>query len=135
MSRIPSSIRAIQRLQVDVAEVLYLVREMARLHEEREPGEVGMESAVAILAEKYRDDLDRVHCIMERMRCLRRLLTDDRMKGWTTKGIEDGYLLTNEAIFRAVAKCRLRGNSRRMWFDSDEFFGIALSETEPEGTA
>lgn len=50
MSRIPDSIRAIQRLQVDVGEVLYLVQEMARLHQEREPGELGIESAVASLA-------------------------------------------------------------------------------------
>ncbi len=135
MSRIPNSVRAIQRLQVDAGEVLYLVQEMARLHQEREPGEVGIESAVAILADKYRDDYDRVHCIMERMRCLHHLLADDRMRGWTITGPEDGCLLTNEAVFRAVAKCPLKGNSKKVWFDADEFFEIALSETEPEGTA
>jgi hypothetical protein len=57
------------------------------------------------------------------------------MRGWTLKGIEDGCLLTSEAIFRAAAKCSLRANAKRVWFDADEFFQIALSETSPEARA
>jgi hypothetical protein len=55
--------------------------------------------------------------------------------GWTLQGIEDGCLLTNEAIFRAAAKCPLRANAKRVWFDADEFFEIALGETETKARA
>jgi hypothetical protein len=72
---------------------------------------------------------------MERMRCLNALLFDERIRGWTLQGIEKGCLLTNEAIFSAVAKCPVRANAKRVWFDADEFFEIALNEMEPEGRA
>ncbi|HEX7360691.1 MAG TPA: hypothetical protein VF283_09380 [Bryobacteraceae bacterium] len=50
---------------------------------------------------------EEIICVMERMRCLTALLSDDRMRGWTLQRVEDGCSLTNEAIFRATAKCRL----------------------------
>jgi hypothetical protein len=63
---------------------------------------------------------------------LKRLLSDERIRGWTLQGIEKGCLLTNEAIFRAVAKCPVRANAKRVWFDADEFFEIALKEWSPK---
>jgi hypothetical protein len=135
VSRLSKSVRDIQRIEVEPEEIFYLVQEMARLHQEREPGQVTIETAVIILADRYGDDLDRTHCIMERMRCLQHLFSDSRMRGWTINGVEEGCLITNEAIFRAVAKCPLKPNSRRVWFDADQFFSIALSETESHGTA
>ena len=115
MSRIPKSIRDIQALETTTEEVTYLVEEMARRHQEREPGEVGFYTAVAILAEQYRGtgDHQRSFCVMERMRCLTDLLRDERMRGWTIEAVEEGCLLTNEAIFRAVAKCPLRASTKR----------------------
>ena len=137
MSRIPKSIRDIQTMEVATEEITYLVEEMSRQHQEREPGEVDFYTAVAILAERYRDTQDhhRSFCVIERMRCLTDLLRDERMRGWTIQGIEEGCLLTNQAIFRAVAKCPLNANAKRVWFDADVFFNIALSETESEGRA
>lgn len=72
---------------------------------------------------------------MERMRCMNAMLADARMHGWTIKGIEEGCLLTNEAIFWAVAKCPLRADAKRVWFDGDECFSMALGEMESEGQA
>ena len=120
---------------ISTEEITYLVQEMARLHQERESREVDFYTAVAILAERYGDDHDRCYCVMERMRCLRSLVGDERMKGWTIQGVENGCLLTNEVIFRATAKCPLRADAKRVWFDPDEFFNIALRETESEGSA
>ncbi len=124
-------------MEIATEEVTYLVEEMARRHQEREPGEVDFYTAVAILAERYVGTRDhhRSFCLMERMRCLTDLLRDERMRGWTIEAIEEGCLLTNEAIFQAVAKCPLKANTKRVWFDADEFFSIALSETEAEGRA
>lgn len=137
MSRIPNSIRDIQNMEITTEEITHLVEEMARQHQDRRPGEVDFYTAVAILAERYRDSQDhhRSFCVLERMRCLNELLCDERMRGWTIQGIQEGCLLTNEAIFRAVAKCPLKANAKRVWFDPDEFFTIALSETESEGSA
>jgi hypothetical protein len=70
MSKIPKSIRDVQAMQVAKEEITYLIAEMVRQHEEREPGEVDVYTSVAILAERYRDDHQRSFCIMERMRCL-----------------------------------------------------------------
>ena len=80
MSRIPKSIRDIQTMEVATEEITYLVEEMARQHQEREPGEVDFYTAVAILAERYRDTQDhhRSFCVIERMRCLTDLLRDER---------------------------------------------------------
>jgi hypothetical protein len=137
MSRIPKSIRDIQAMEIATEEIAYLVDEMARQHQERKQGEVDFYTAVAILAERYRERQDhhRSFCVMERMRCLTDLLGDDRIRGWTIQGIEEGCLLTNEAIFRAVAKCPLKAAAKRLWFDPDEFFDIALSEMESAGRA
>jgi hypothetical protein len=135
MSRIPRCVREIQKLEIATEEITYLVEEMARQHEQREQGEVNFYTAVAILAERYRQDHDRCFCVMERMRCLVEVMRDSRMRGWTIQGIEEGCLITNEAIFRAVAKCPLKADAKRAWFDPDEFFNIALSELESEGNA
>lgn len=136
MAKIPAIIREIQAMKVAPEEITYLVHQMALRHQERGPGEVDFYTAVAILAERYRDkEHDRPFCVMERMRCLTSLLSDDRMRGWTLQGVEDGCLLTNEAIFCATAKCPLRADAKRVWFDADEFFQIALSETPPEAIA
>lgn len=133
--RVPESVRAIQAIQIDDEEIFYLVEEMSRLHQEREPGETDWYSAMALMADKYREDHERIFCIMERMQCLMPMLKDERMRGWTMEGIEEGCLLTNEAIFRAVARCPLKADAKRIWFDPDEFFRMALQETESEGTA
>jgi len=133
MAKAPASIREFQAMEVAPEEIIYL---MAQQHEERGPGAVDFYTAVAILAERYRGkEHGRSFCVMERMRCVTAFLSDDRTRGWTLQGIEDGCLLTNEAIFRAAAKCSLRANAKRVWFDADEFFQIALSETEPEARA
>jgi hypothetical protein len=137
MHGIPKSIKELQKMEITAEEIIYLVDEMARKHQERERGEVDFYTAIAILAERYRNTQDhhRSFCVIERMRCLTDLLGDERMRGWTTQGIEEGCLLTNEAIFQAVAKCPLKANANRVWFEADEFFNIALGEMEPEGRA
>lgn len=134
-SRVPKGIRAVQDLKIAPEEIIYLVEEMAHRHEEKQAGEVDWYTAMAITGEKYKDDHQRCFCIMERMRCFLPMLEDARMRGWTMRGREEGCLFTNEAIFRAVARCPLKADSRRMWFDNDEFFGVALSEAESQGTA
>jgi hypothetical protein len=137
MGKIPASISEIQAMQIAPEEITYLVQELAQQHQERGSGEIDdFHTAVAILAERYRDrEPNRPLCVIERVRCLAALITDNRMCGWTLQGIEEGCLLTNEAIFRATAKCPLRADAERVWFDADEFFEIVLRETEPQARA
>jgi hypothetical protein len=132
---VPKYLADIQKMQIEPDEIIYLIQEMAREHDRRGPGGVSFYTAMAILADRYRDDHERCFCVMERMRCLRTLADDPRMRGWTMQGVEEDCLLTNEAVFRAVARCPLRANSKRTWFDADEFFALVLNETEPEGSA
>jgi hypothetical protein len=134
--RVPGSIREIQKMNIADEEILYLVEEMGRLHQERQAGDVGWYSAVGILADRYgTNSHSRCFCILQRMESFQALLGDERMRGWTVPGIEDGSMFTKAAIFRAVARCPLLADSKRTWFDPDEFFRIALRETESEGTA
>ena len=50
-----------------------------------------------------------------------RFIASDSSKGTPGEGGGNGCLLTNEAIFRAAAKCSLRATAKRVWFDPDEF--------------
>lgn len=67
-------------MQIADEEILYVVGEMARLHQEREPGEVDRYSAMEILSDKYQRDHECCFCIMERMQCLVPMMVDDRMR-------------------------------------------------------
>lgn len=123
---------------IEVEEIIYLVQELARRHQEEAPGTIDAftEGSLILSASgRYRSQPGRAFCLLERMSALAHLSGDSRMRGWTIKGIEEGCLFTTEAIFRAAAKCPLRADSKRVWFDPDEFFKIALSETTPEGLA
>jgi len=117
-------------MEIAGEEIYYLIERMAEEHEERNPG---WYTAIAILSDRYPNDSSRTYCISERMRCLTKLVGDSRMKGWTIA--EDGCTFTHAAIFHAMAKCPLRANMKRVWFDPDEFFSIALQATEAEGRA
>ena len=133
MSRVDKSITEIQGMVITPEEIFYVVEVLARQHRERD--DVDFYTMIGVLAERYQQDSRRSFCVMQRMRCTVELVQDKRMKGWTIQGIEDGCLLTNEAIFRAAAKCPMRATAKRIWFDPDEFFSIALSETEAVGRA
>jgi hypothetical protein len=55
------------------------------------------------------------------------------MRGWTIERIEEGCLLTNEAVFTATALCSMQKEDERMHFDPDEFFDIGLRERGDDG--
>jgi hypothetical protein len=44
-------------------------------------------------------------------------------------------MYTQRSIFVATAKCTVKSDGRYTWFDADEFFQIALADTELEGSA
>jgi hypothetical protein len=73
-------------------------------------------------------------CVSERMRCLAELMKDPRMRRWTIEDPDPACMITNHAVFHAVAKCSLQMDEKKVWFDADEFFRIVLEECEPEGT-
>ena len=131
MSEVPE----IQKMRVTTEEITYLVDEMAQHNQQRGPREADLHTSLAILAERYGNDHERCLCILERMRCLSVIAADERMRGWTVRGAEEGCIHTDEAIFSATSKCPLRADGSRVWFDPDEFFQTALNETEAEGRA
>ena len=118
-----------------VEDILYLVQELDRRHQEGEE-DIGFETAAMIIIARYPGQVERVHAIMERMRLLPTMMDDPRMKGWTMDKREDS-VLTNETVFRAVAKCPVQSDraADRSYFESDEFFKIVLDENPAEGTA
>src|SRR5262249_30603450 len=126
----------IDKMKIDPEEIIYLVQEMVRRHDENL--DVGFESSVFVLFEKYkgRDDIaNRAFCVTTRMHCLAELMGDARMRGWTMETRDPECTLTNSAVFHAVALCALRHENEQYHFDADEFFRIALEEAEPEGRA
>ena len=119
-----------------VEDILYLVQEMARRHEESDDDDIGLETATIIMIARYPGQIEKVHAIMERMRLLPEMMKEPRMKGWSMDKRDD-CVLTSEAVFRAVAKCPVRYDREadRTYFDADEFFRVVLDETPTEGTA
>lgn len=124
--------------KVTLEEILHVVKKMTRLHEEGEKPD--FESASFIIADRYRgkrNAVEKTFAIMERMLCLSRLMEkkDERMRGWTMDAIEEGCMLTNEAVFTATALCPLKKDGEWACFEPDEFFEIVLRESEPAGRA
>jgi len=127
------SLDEVQRMVVDPNEIISLVYEMNVRRQEQH--EVEWFTCMASLFDRYPDDAPRIFCINERMQAFLPLMDDRRMHGWTFAGLEEGCAITNESIFRAIARCPLRANDEGTWFDPDEFFQKTLLETEPEGHA
>jgi hypothetical protein len=117
-------------------DILHLVQEMARRHQETDDDDIGLETATIIMIARYPGQVEKVHAIMERMRLLPQMMKDPRMKGWSIEKRDD-CVLTSEAVFRAVANCPVRYDrvADRTYFDADEFFSVVLDETPAQGTA
>jgi hypothetical protein len=120
-------------------EIIWLVKELGQRRAEGEKADYV--AASFMLFQKYDRDDDEQHdkplVIMQRMDCLIKLVeqNDERMRGWTLEGKEEGCLLTNGAVFRATALCRIRRKDNHAYFNADEFFDMVLTESEPVGSA
>jgi hypothetical protein len=122
--------------KVKPEEILSVVTTMSRLHEEGKNPD--FHTAMFLVTDRYkgkRNAVEKSFVIIERLQCLGKLLKtkDERLRGWTMEGIEEGCLLTNDAVFTATALCSLKKEDERMHFDPDEFFDIVLRESESEG--
>jgi hypothetical protein len=132
----PEGMDRIYATKVKPKEILSLVQEMSRLHEEGETPDYY--SALAILCQRYkgrklRTRIDKTFVIMERMQCLLKVMKDERMRGWTMEAIDPDCMLTNTAIFTATALCPIKKVGDERCFDADEFFDIVLRECDTEG--
>jgi hypothetical protein len=130
---IPDVMLRAKDIVVDPEDIIFLVREMTTLREEGH--EIDWTTSLFVLRDLYENDVNRIFCVSERMRCLTELMKDPRMRGWTIEDRDPACVITNGAVFHAVAKCLLQMDENRIWFDADEFFRIVLEECEPEGTA
>jgi hypothetical protein len=97
----PDTLKHIYATKVKPQEILSLVQEMTRLHQEGE--EPDFYTAVAILAERNKEGsvrrrANKMFAITERMQCLAKLVEeqDVRMRGWTMNAIEVGCVLTTQ---------------------------------------
>ena len=111
-------------MDVTPAEIQFVLEKMAR----QAPSPVGWQGAVSFLATRYRLDHNRCFCVIERLRRFWTLLGDARLNGWTLARCSSGGA-TNEAVYRAIAKCTLKANPEHLWFDPEEFCEIMRSET------
>jgi hypothetical protein len=118
-------------LVIQPEEILYLVQEMTARARRGETAD--WHTSIAVLAEKYRGDADRVYCISARIRCLVEMMKDARMAAWVRAAPELDYSLTKEPVFRATARCPLVLAERRYRFDPEVFFRMVLEEAEAEG--
>jgi hypothetical protein len=127
----PLPFGAAGKLVIEPEEIIYLVREMtARARRGERPD---WHTSIAILAEKYRSEPDRVYCISARIRCLVEMMKDPRMAAWVRAAPEPDYSLTKEPVLRATARCPLVMGERRYRFDTVVFFRIVLEEADAEG--
>jgi hypothetical protein len=124
---------SIQLVQIEPEEILFLITEMAKSHDEGQG--TNWYTQVGILANRYPNQPERVVAIVERMKCLIDLFDDQRMRGWTLASRDPSCIITNEAVFRAAALAPIHLLGEKFKFDADEFFSIALSETDAEGNA
>jgi hypothetical protein len=122
-----------QNIELSPSEILDLVGEMAELHEEGEHPD--WFAAAAITVRNFHSSSDKAFCIMERMGCLVAIMKDSRMRGWTIKKADEEFVFTRYSVFAATAKCALQINEKRIFFNPEEFFSIALTETDSEGRA
>ena len=122
MREIPQSILAIQNLVIKPEEIRFVVRELAKDQNSSRDGD--WFTAMAILVQRYPGDLKRSCCISDRMECAVPLMNDRRMQGIAEEARHTSSS-PSQAMFHAVAKCPLRTDGRRVWFDPDEFFAIA----------
>src|SRR5271156_1291664 len=120
--------------QIDPADIILLVSQMAKLKDEgREPD---WYSQIGILADRFPRGSQKPLVIMERVQALIPMLKDKRAKGWSFEGVEPGCTITHEAMFRAAALAPLHcRDGRKLKFEPDEFFKIALEQTESNGPA
>jgi hypothetical protein len=126
----PKNLSDVLEIKITTAEILDLVKEMTRLRENGEKPD--WYTAVAILSNRYEKQTGKVFCITERMQCFAELSNDERMRGWSIEAVEKDCILTNEAVFTAVALCPLKDDGNRVYFDPDDFFDIVLRESESE---
>ena len=61
------------------------------------------------------------------------MMKDNRMRGWMPPGAARGAVVTNPAVLDAVALCPLKADTKRTWFEADEFFRIVLQQAEAKG--
>lgn len=131
--KIPEMMLQAKDIVVDPEGIVFRVREMTTQGEEGHG--VDWTTSLFVLRDLYENDANRIFCISERIRCLKELMKHPRMRGWTIEDPHPAYVITNGAVFHAIAKCPLQMNENRIWFDADEFFRIVLEECEPEGKA
>lgn len=137
-SRIPKNIQAILTIDIPPQELLELANAVALEKKQRPNGEDDYYTALLVLAGSGQTDHQRSLCMLERMRCLRDMQKDDRMRAWSAPGVSGGtlhLLTTSSAVLRATAACPLRADAKRIWFDADEFFGCVLLAAESIGRA
>lgn len=122
MREIPQSIRAIQSLVIEPEEIRFVVRELAKDQNSGREGD--WYTAMTVLVQRYPGDLKRACCISDRMECAIPLMNDRRMQEIAEEARHTSSS-SSQAMFHAVAKCPLRTDGRRVWFDPNEFFAIA----------
>jgi hypothetical protein len=129
--RPPAPFADAAKLVIEPGEILSLVQEMTARARRGERSD--WESSIAVLAEKYRGDPDRVYCISVRIRCLADMMKDARMAAWVRPAPELDYSLTKVPVFRATARCPLILARERYRSDPDVFFRVVLEEADAEG--
>src|ERR1035437_2083370 len=100
MAKPPRMVVEAQQALIEPKEIVYLVTEMAKRHDEG----ADWYTQIAILADPYPMPSERPFAISERMECLLEMLKDERMRGWSMEVPHTpDCILTHEAVFGATA--------------------------------
>jgi hypothetical protein len=99
----PDGMAEIYALKIEPEEIIYVVKEIARLRDEGKGPD--WYTMLFVLKERYEvEDMQvrmaKMFCISERMGCLVEITKDGRMRGWSIQAIEKECLLTNDAVFK-----------------------------------
>jgi hypothetical protein len=123
---------SLKTLVITPDEILDLVEAVDRRRAEGRADPFG--TPIAVLNEKYPDDLFRTVAILERMRCMSEVMRDDRMRAWRWTDA-NGRPIIHDAVFRVTATAPIRWGHQPIRFDPEVFLKLVLAEAPPEASA
>lgn len=130
--RPPDNWARLAKVKIDPQEIHDFFDELNAINEAEVDVDDWFTVQAITLIRRYPKDLDRAHCILERVHCLDTLHDHEQMRSFTIQGREPGLTWVHSSIFAAIAKCPLRRINDRFQFDPDEFFTLALLERDNE---
>ena len=135
MENASSDLKLLERLnsvKVTKRDIIRVVETANRAHAEGHPSDM---LGLFATAKLFNKDIAKVQAIQFRMEALAVMMENNEIPGWTLGKSEDGGILTDDAVFDAVAKHPLSIVDGEITFERKSFLNKVLELAKPEGRA